>query len=63
MMCVREAIAEFEKLRAEQNTLSKSVGAAKWRVKRKSLLESAKKLATSVKAADAKRADAEVDAQ
>ena len=57
----REAIAEFEKLRAEQNTLSKSVGAASGGEKEK-LLESAKKLATSVKAADAKRADAEVDA-
>lgn len=57
----REAIAEFEKLRAEQNTLSKSVGAASGGEKEK-LLESAKKLAISVKAADAKRADAEVDA-
>ena len=57
----REAIAEFEKLRAEQNTLSKLVGAASGGEKEK-LLESAKKLATSVKAADAKRADAEVDA-
>ena len=57
----REAIAEFEKLRAEQNTLSKSVGAASGGEKEK-LLESAKKLATSAKAADAKRADAEVDA-
>ncbi|ASY13854.1 seryl-tRNA synthetase [Candidatus Nanopelagicus hibericus] len=57
----REAIAEFEKLRAEQNTLSKSVGAASGGEKEK-LLEIAKKLATSVKAADAKRADAEVDA-
>jgi seryl-tRNA synthetase len=54
----REAIVEFEKLRAEQNLLSKSVGAASGRQKEK-LLESAKELATSVKAADAKRAEAE----
>jgi seryl-tRNA synthetase len=54
----REAIVEFEKLRAEQNLLSKSVGAASGSEKEK-LLESAKKLATSVKAADAKRAEAE----
>jgi len=54
----REAIVEFEKLRAEQNTLSKSVGAAKASEKDK-LLESAKELATSVKAADTKRAEAE----
>ena len=54
----REAIVEFEKLRAEQNLLSKSVGAAKGSEK-ENLLESAKKLATSVKAADAKRAEAE----
>ena len=54
----REAIVEFEKLRAEQNILSKSVGAAKASEKEK-LLESAKKLATSVKAADTKRAEAE----
>ena len=54
----REAIVEFEKLRAEQNLLSKSVGAAKASEKEK-LLESAKELATSVKAADTKRAEAE----
>ena len=54
----REAIVEFEKLRAEQNILSKSVGAAKASEKEK-LLESAKELATSVKAADTKRAEAE----
>jgi len=54
----REAIVDFEKLRAEQNLLSKSVGAASGSEKEK-LLESAKKLATSVKAADAKRAEAE----
>ena len=54
----REAIVEFEKLRAEQNILSKSVGAAKASEKEK-LLESAKELASSVKAADTKRAEAE----
>ncbi len=54
----REAIVEFEKLRAEQNLLSKSVGAVSGSEK-ENLLESAKKLATSVKAADAKRAEAE----
>jgi seryl-tRNA synthetase len=54
----RVAIAEFESLRAEQNTLSKAVGAAKADEKN-SLLERAKKLAASVKAADGKRAEAE----
>jgi seryl-tRNA synthetase len=54
----REAISEFETLRAEQNTLSKSVGAAKGDEKNV-LLENAKKLATSVKEADSKRAVAE----
>ena len=54
----RNAISEFGGLRAEQNTLSKSVGAAKGDEKN-SLLESAKQLATQVKAADSKRAAAE----
>ena len=54
----RNAIAEFEALRAKQNTLSKSVGAAKGDEKN-SLLESAKQLAVQVKAADSKRAAAE----
>jgi seryl-tRNA synthetase len=54
----RTAITTFEALRAEQNTLSKSVGAAKGDEK-DALLENAKKLATDVKAADAKRAEAE----
>ena len=54
----RNAIAEFETLRAKQNTLSKSVGAAKGDEKN-SLLESAKQLAAQVKAADSKRAAAE----
>ena len=54
----RNAISEFETLRAKQNTLSKSVGAAKGDEKN-SLLESAKQLAVQVKAADSKRAVAE----
>jgi len=54
----RNAISEFETLRAKQNTLSKSVGAAKGDEK-DSLLENAKQLAAQVKAADSKRAAAE----
>ena len=54
----RNAISEFETLRAKQNTLSKSVGAANGDEKN-SLLESAKQLAVQVKAADSKRAAAE----
>ena len=54
----RDAISEFETLRAKQNTLSKSVGAANGDEKN-SLLESAKQLAAQVKAADSKRAAAE----
>jgi len=54
----RAAINEFELLRAEQNTLSKSVGGAKGDEKTK-LLESAKDLANKVKSADAKRAELE----
>jgi seryl-tRNA synthetase len=54
----RNAISEFETLRAKQNTLSKSVGAAKGDEKNP-LLESAKQLAAQVKAADSKRAVAE----
>ena len=54
----RNAISEFETLRAKQNTLSKSVGAASGDEKN-SLLESAKQLAAQVKAADSKRAAAE----
>ena len=57
----REAIANFESLRAEQNTLSKSVGAAKGDEKN-SLLENAKKLSALVKEADSKRAIAEESA-
>ena len=58
----RVAINEFELLRAEQNTLSKSVGGAKGDEKTK-LLESAKDLANKVKSADAKRADLEAQTQ
>ena len=54
----RAAISEFEALRAKQNLLSKSVGAAKGEEKN-ALLESAKQLANEVKAADSKRAQAE----
>jgi seryl-tRNA synthetase len=54
----RAAISEFESLRAKQNLLSKSVGAAKGEEKN-ALLESAKQLANEVKAADSKRAQAE----
>ena len=54
----RTAITEFETLRAQQNTLSKSVGAAKGDEKA-ALLENSKKLSADVKAADAKRAQAE----
>ena len=43
----RNAIVEFEALRAEQNTLSKSVGSAKGDEKT-ALLESAKALAAKV---------------
>ena len=58
----RVAINEFELLRAEQNTLSKSVGAAKGDEKTK-LLESAKDLANRVKSADLKRAELEAQTQ
>ena len=54
----RSAIVEFEALRAEQNTLSKSVGAAQGEEKVK-LLENTKDLATKVKLADTKRAQLE----
>ena len=57
----RTAITEFETLRAEQNTLSKSVGAAKGDEKA-ALLENAKSLADKVKAADAKRSEIEAQA-
>ena len=54
----RVAVTEFETLRQEQNTLSKSVGAAKGDEKA-ALLENAKALADKVKAADTKRAQVE----
>lgn len=54
----RAAVTEFETLRQEQNTLSKSVGAAKGDEKA-ALLENAKALADKVKAADTKRAQIE----
>ena len=57
----RAAITEFEQLRAEQNVLSKSVGAAKGDEKA-ALLANSKELADKVKAADAKRAEIEAQA-
>jgi seryl-tRNA synthetase len=57
----RTAITEFEQLRAEQNVLSKSVAAAKGDEKA-ALLANAKVLADKVKAADAKRAEIESQA-
>jgi seryl-tRNA synthetase len=57
----RTAITEFEQLRAEQNLLSKSVGAAKGDEKA-ALLANSKELADKVKAADAKRAEIETQA-
>ena len=54
----RAAATEFETLRQEQNTLSKSVGAAKGDEKA-ALLENAKALADKVKVADTKRAQVE----
>jgi seryl-tRNA synthetase len=50
----RAAIVEFEALRAEQNSLSKSVGVAKGDEK-SALLERAKSLSTQVKEAEAKK--------
>jgi seryl-tRNA synthetase len=57
----RLAITEFEQLRAEQNVLSKSVGAASGDEK-VALLANSKELADKVKAADAKRAELEAAA-
>jgi seryl-tRNA synthetase len=54
----RTALSEFETIRAEQNALSKSVGAAKGDEKT-ALLENAKELANKVKVADAKRSELE----
>jgi len=50
----RSAIVEFEALKAEQNTLSKSVGSAKGDEKA-ALLEKAKALSDAVKAAEGKK--------
>lgn len=58
----RTAIVEFEALRAEQNIFSKSVGAAKGDEKT-ALLEHGKSLSADVKAADARRAEAEAKSQ
>jgi seryl-tRNA synthetase len=58
----RAAIVEFERVRAEQNSLSKSVGAAKGDEKT-ALLEKAKNLAAQVKEADAKKSEAESSAR
>ena len=54
----RAAIADFEALRAEQNTLSKSVGATKGDEKN-ALLEKAKSLAARVKDAESKKSETE----
>ena len=56
----RNAIVEFEALRAEQNSLSKSVGAAKGDEKA-ALLEKAKGLSALVKEAEAKKNSTEAD--
>ena len=58
----RTALSEFETLRAEQNSLSKSVGAAKGEAKTE-LLENAKDLANRVKAADSRRTELEESAR
>ncbi|TSA21546.1 MAG: serine--tRNA ligase [Actinomycetales bacterium] len=54
----RAALSEFETLRAQQNALSKLVGAAKGE-ERAALLENAQDLASRVKAADSKRSELE----
>ena len=58
----RTALTEFETLRAEQNLLSKSVGAAKGDEKN-AILDKAKELAGKVKSADSKRAELEEKAK
>jgi len=58
----KAALSEFETIRAEQNALSKSVGAARGDEKT-ALLENAKELANKVKAADAKRSELEAKAR
>lgn len=57
----RLAITEFEQLRAQQNVLSKSVGATSGDEKA-ALLANSKELADKVKAADTKRAELEATA-
>lgn len=56
----RSAIVEFEALKAEQNTLSKSVGSAKGEEKA-ALLEKAKALSDAVKAAESKKNTTEAE--
>ena len=56
----RSAIVEFEALKAEQNSLSKSVGSAKGDEKA-ALLEKAKALSDSVKAAEGKKNTTEAE--
>ena len=56
----RSAIVEFEALKAEQNSLSKSVGAAKGDEKA-ALLEKAKALSDAVKAAEGKKNTTEAE--
>ena len=58
----RAAIVEFERVRAEQNALSKSVGSAQGDEKT-AILEKAKTLASQVKEADAKKSEAESQAR
>jgi seryl-tRNA synthetase len=58
----KAALEKFENLRAEQNVLSKAVGAAKGDEKT-ALLENAKELAAKVKEADANRAEVENEAK
>ena len=58
----KAALSEFETIRAEQNALSKAVGAAKGDEKT-ALLENAKELANKVKTADAKRSELEAKAR
>jgi seryl-tRNA synthetase len=56
----RSAIVEFEALKAEQNTLSKSIGSAKGEEKA-ALLEKAKALSDAVKVAEGKKSATEVE--
>lgn len=58
----RNAIVEFERVRAEQNVLSKSIGGAKG-AEKDELLAKAKDLALAVKEADVRRVEAEQHAE